>query len=146
MSYYQFNRNEILQKAKKNYSKEKDAKYYLRNKEAIKKDKKKIGTKIWKTKKNKQKNNIEKIITGNSELIKMNYCCKKQNKVKKWLITTAWKKKFRLLRLLKICEKGRKDHIFVSFRMFSFHGNIIFSELSLKWKGKKAACFRKCVF
>ena len=48
MSYYQFNRNEILQKAKKNYSKEKDAKYYLRNKEAIKKDKKKkkIGTKI----------------------------------------------------------------------------------------------------
>ena len=41
MSYYQFNRNEILQKAKKNYSKEKDAKYYLRNKEAIKKDKKK---------------------------------------------------------------------------------------------------------
>ena len=82
MSYYQFNENEILQKAKKNYSKEKDAKYYLRNKEAIKKDKKKIGTKIWKTKKNKQKNNIEKIITGNSELIKMNYCCKKQNKVK----------------------------------------------------------------
>ena len=145
MSYYQFNRNEILQKAKKNYSKEKDAKYYLRNKEAIKKDKKKkkICKKIWKTKKNKQKNNIEKIITGNSELIKMNYCCKKQNKVKKWLITTAWKKKFRLL---KICEKGRKDHIFVSFRMFSFHGNIIFSELSLKWNGKKAVSFRKCVF
>ena len=73
----------------------------------------------------------------------MNYCCKKQNKVKKWLIITAWKKKFRLL---KICEKGRKDHIFVSFRMFSFHGNIMFSELSLKRKGKKAASFRKCVF
>ena len=32
MSYYQFNRQEILQKAKERYSKE----YYLRNKEAIK--------------------------------------------------------------------------------------------------------------
>ena len=28
MSYYQFNRQEILQKAKKNYSKEKSAEYY----------------------------------------------------------------------------------------------------------------------
>ena len=44
------------------------------------------------------------------------------------------------------CEKGRKDHIFVSFRMFPFHGNIIFSELSFKRKCKKAASFRKCVF
>ena len=31
---------------------------------------------------------------------------------------------------MKICEKGRKDHIFINFRMFPFHGNIIFSELS----------------
>ena len=37
MSYYQFNKQEILQKAKKNYSKEKAVKYYLLNKEAIKK-------------------------------------------------------------------------------------------------------------
>ena len=36
MSYYQFNRQEILQKAKERYSKEKAAKYYLENKEAIK--------------------------------------------------------------------------------------------------------------
>ena len=49
-------------------------------------------------------------------------------------------------RLTKICEKDRKDHIFISFRMFSFHGNIIFSELSLKRKCKKAVSFRKCVF
>ena len=28
MSYYQFNRQEILKKAKKNYSKEKSAEYY----------------------------------------------------------------------------------------------------------------------
>ena len=44
------------------------------------------------------------------------------------------------------CEKGRKDHIFVSFHMFLFHGNIIFSELSFKRKCKKAASFRKCLF
>ena len=37
MSYYQFNRQEILQKAKERYSKEKAAEYYLQNKEAIKK-------------------------------------------------------------------------------------------------------------
>ena len=49
-------------------------------------------------------------------------------------------------RLMKICEKDRKDHIFISFRVFPFHGNIIFSELSFKRKCKKAASFRKCVF
>ena len=37
MGYYQFNRQEILQKAKERYSKEKAAEYYLQNKEAIKK-------------------------------------------------------------------------------------------------------------
>ena len=36
MSYYQFNRQEILQKAKESYSREKAAEYYLRNKEVIK--------------------------------------------------------------------------------------------------------------
>ena len=36
MSYYWFNRQEILQKAKEKYSKEKAAKYYTQNKEAIK--------------------------------------------------------------------------------------------------------------
>ena len=33
MNYYWFNRQEMLQKAKKNYSKEKAAKYYKQNKE-----------------------------------------------------------------------------------------------------------------
>ena len=38
MSYYYFNRKEILQKANERYSKEKTAEYYyLENKEAIKK-------------------------------------------------------------------------------------------------------------
>ena len=36
MSYYQFNRQEILQKVKEGYSKENAAEYYLQNKEAIK--------------------------------------------------------------------------------------------------------------
>ena len=34
MSYYHLNRKEVLQKAKKRYSKEKAAEYYLQNKEA----------------------------------------------------------------------------------------------------------------
>ena len=36
MSYYWFNRNEILQKTKERYFKEKAADYYFQNKEAIK--------------------------------------------------------------------------------------------------------------
>ena len=36
MSYYWFNTQDILQKAKERYSKEKAAEYYLQNKEAIK--------------------------------------------------------------------------------------------------------------
>ena len=35
MSYYWFNRQEILRKAKERYSKEKAAEYYSQNKEAI---------------------------------------------------------------------------------------------------------------
>ena len=36
MSYYMLNRQEILQKAKERYSKEKAAEYYIQNKEVIK--------------------------------------------------------------------------------------------------------------
>ena len=36
MNYYWFNRQEILQKAKEKYSKEKAPEYYAQNKEAIK--------------------------------------------------------------------------------------------------------------
>ena len=36
MSYYWFNRQEILQKAKERYSKEKTAEYYKQNKKVIK--------------------------------------------------------------------------------------------------------------
>ena len=37
MSYYWFNRQEILQKTKERYSKKNAAEYYSQNKEAIKK-------------------------------------------------------------------------------------------------------------
>ena len=36
MSYYWLNRQEILQKAKERYSREKAAEYYIQNKEVIK--------------------------------------------------------------------------------------------------------------
>ena len=36
MSYYQFNKQKILQKGKEKYSQEKAAEYYLKNKEVIK--------------------------------------------------------------------------------------------------------------
>ena len=49
-------------------------------------------------------------------------------------------------RLTKISEKERKDHIFVSSRVFPFHANVKFSELFLKRKCKKAVSFRKYVF
>ena len=42
MSYYLFNGQEILKKAKKTYSKEKAAEYYLQNKEVIKKGKRSL--------------------------------------------------------------------------------------------------------
>ena len=42
MSYYQFNRQEILQKANEKYSKEKAAEYYLKNKKVIKRKGKKL--------------------------------------------------------------------------------------------------------
>ena len=87
MSYYQFNRQEILQKAKKNYSKEKAAEYYLLNKEAIKKNTKN-RYKNMTDKEKKQKKNIKKVITRNERLIKMTYCWKKQIRGKKWLIIT----------------------------------------------------------
>ena len=41
MSYYHFNRQEILQKAKERYSKENAAEYYAQHKEAIKEKSKK---------------------------------------------------------------------------------------------------------
>ena len=55
MNYYWFNRQEILQKAKENYSKEKAANYYKQNKEAIKKSQESVIKTCHKTKKDKIK-------------------------------------------------------------------------------------------
>ena len=64
MSYYWFNRKEILRISKEIYSKEKAAAYYSQNKEAIKKSQK-IDTKTCqKKKKTRLKNNKEKDISN----------------------------------------------------------------------------------
>ena len=51
MSYYQFNRQKIMQKVKERYSKEKAADYYFKNKEAITKKSQRIDTKTCQKKK-----------------------------------------------------------------------------------------------
>ena len=51
MSYYRFNRNKILQKAKERYSKEKAAEHYLQNKESIKEKSKQLTQKLAKRRK-----------------------------------------------------------------------------------------------
>ena len=73
MNYYWFNRQEILQKAKEKYSKEKATEYYKENKEAIKENSKeryenfsqeqKDKIKEYQTNKQKSKNlfNIKKM-------------------------------------------------------------------------------------
>ena len=55
MSYYQFNRQEILQKAKERYSKEKAAEYYLQNKKVITEKSKKRYKNLSKEEKDKIK-------------------------------------------------------------------------------------------
>ena len=64
MSYYWFNRKEILQKAKERYSKEKTVEYYLQNKEAKKKSQR-IDTKTCqKEKKTRLKSTKEEDISN----------------------------------------------------------------------------------
>ena len=55
MNYYLFNRQEILQKAKEKYSKEKAAEYYKQNKEAIKKSQESVIKTCHKKKKTRLK-------------------------------------------------------------------------------------------
>ena len=65
MSYYQFNRQKILQKAKKNYSKGKAAKYYIANKEASKKNTKNRYKNMTHKKKKQAQKEYQKNITRN---------------------------------------------------------------------------------
>ena len=65
MSYYWFNGQELLQKAKDKYhnfgGKEKAAEYYLENKDVLKEKNKKISIKTCQKKKKKQNENIKRI-------------------------------------------------------------------------------------
>ena len=73
MSYYQFRSKDIFQKAKRNYSKEKAAEYYLLNKEAIKKKKenryKNMTDREKQTTKEYQKNYYKKLKAYKDELL-----------------------------------------------------------------------------
>ena len=64
MNYYWFDRQEILQKAKEKYSKEKAAEYYKQNKEAIKKSQESVIKTCHKKKKTRLKSTKEKNITN----------------------------------------------------------------------------------
>ena len=74
MSYYQFNRQETLQKAKERYSKEKTAKYYLRNKEALKEKSRQRFKNLSEEEKNKskgyQKKRYQELVQYEKEALK----------------------------------------------------------------------------
>ena len=74
MSYYQFNWQDILQKAKKRYSKEKAAEYYLQNKEAIKERARDRYRNLSEEKKNKiekyQKKKYQELLQYKKEALK----------------------------------------------------------------------------
>ena len=76
MSYYQFNRQEILQKAKEKYSKEKAAEYYLKNKEVIKEKERNCYRNLSEKEKNKikeyQKKRYQELIQCKKEALKIN--------------------------------------------------------------------------
>ena len=61
MNYYWFNRQEILQKAKEKYSKEKAAECYKQNKEAIKEKSRECYKSLLQEKRNKIKEYEKKI-------------------------------------------------------------------------------------
>ena len=61
MNYYWFNRQEILQKAKEKYSKEKAAEYYAQHKEAIKEKSRERYENLSQEEKNKIKEKYEQI-------------------------------------------------------------------------------------
>ena len=66
MTYYQFNRQEIFQKAKDGYSKEKAAEYFLKNKKAIKENSKNQFKNLSEDEKNKIKEYQKKISAINT--------------------------------------------------------------------------------
>ena len=79
MNYYLFNRQEILQKAKKRYSKEKAAEYYLQNKEVIKGKARNRYNNLSEEEKNKvkeyQKKRYQELIQYKKEALKNKLIC-----------------------------------------------------------------------
>ena len=75
MSYYLFNRQEILEKAKKRYSKEKAAGYYSQNKEVIKEKARNRYKNLSEEEKNKikeyQKKSYQELIRYKTEALKI---------------------------------------------------------------------------
>ena len=103
MSYYWFNRQEILQKAKERYSKEKATEYYLLNKESIKEKSKNWYKNLSKEEKDKTKEYQRKIY---QQLIQY----KKEALQSKWLLS---------LLSIKMSEKTLKfDNIRVDKKVF----------------------------
>ena len=74
MNYYWFNRQEILQKAKEKYSKEKAADYFAQNKEAIKEKSRRHYKNLSKEKKYKikeyQRNKYQELVQYKKEALK----------------------------------------------------------------------------
>ena len=79
MCYYQCNRQEILQKAKESYSKEKAAKYFFKGKEAIKEKLKNWYKNLTKEKKDKNKKVSKKIISAMNSVQKTSINKQKKN-------------------------------------------------------------------
>ena len=77
MSYYWFNRQEILQKAKEKYSKEKAAEYYKQNKEAIKEKSREHYKNLSQEEKGKikkyQTKNYQELVQYKKEALKNNF-------------------------------------------------------------------------
>ena len=96
MSYYQFNRQEILQKGKERYSKEKAAKYHLQNKEAIKEKARECYKNLSQEEKDKiieyQKMRYQELIQYKKEALKNKwFFVFSQYKKNEWKDTEIWK-------------------------------------------------------
>ena len=76
MSYYWFNRQEILRKAKEKYSKEKAAEYYPQNKEAIKEKSRQCYKNLSQEEKDKikeyQRKKYQELVQYKKEALKIN--------------------------------------------------------------------------
>ena len=77
MNYYWFNRQEILQKAKEKYSKEKAAEYYAKNEEAIKEKSRERYKNLSQEKRDKikeyQRKKYQELVQYNNEALKNNF-------------------------------------------------------------------------